>query len=131
MTGGEYSRPFRLQWPASTVIYLLADEKAHGRSKAAAKDQQLRVPVGCLLRRVVAKLEVGRQADVRGASGQCQAVLLPSAALLPQGDWESTLTAAGFRGDRLSVWALQVSGLCAACFPMPWSCACCRMSPGK
>ena len=59
VTGGEDMRPFRLQWPTSTVMYLIADEGAHRRGKAATKDQALRVPAGCLLRRVVARLEVG------------------------------------------------------------------------
>ena len=69
LTSGEDMRPFRLQWPASTVIYLLAEEGAHERSKAAAKEQLLRVPSGCLLRRVAARLEVGWSADAHGANG--------------------------------------------------------------
>ncbi len=73
MTNGEDMRPFRLQWPASTVMYLIADEGAHRRGKAAAKDQALRVPAGCLLRRVVARLEVGQPANVQGACGLGQA----------------------------------------------------------
>ena len=58
MTSGTDQRPFRLPWPASTVIYLLDDSQAHAQGKAAAAEQQLRVPEGCLLRRVIAHIEV-------------------------------------------------------------------------
>lgn len=79
------TRPFRLPWPEGTVLFCVAPAAAHAAADAAFKAAGARVPRGCLLRRVPAELAGG--ASFAGA-----------------------LETAGFRGDRLSVWALQVGG---------------------
>lgn len=79
------SRPFRLPWPEGTVLFCVAPAAAHAVADAAYKAAGARVPRGCLLRRVPAELADG--ASFAGA-----------------------LEKAGFRGDRLSVWAIQVGG---------------------
>ncbi len=111
MTSGTDERPFRLPWPASTVIYLLDDSQAHAQGKAAAAEQQLRVPSGCLLRRVVAHSEVRcvpRLLLSARAAAWWPPCPPPHSVAAKQGEWETKLEAAGFRGDRLSVWAMQV-----------------------
>ena len=61
---------------------------------------------------------VGIQTSVIVAAGSLASCMMVDR-IRQQGDWESKLLAAGFRGDRLSVWALQVSELC---LPSPiWS----------
>ena len=77
------TRPFRLPWPEGTLLFCVAPAAAHAAADAALKAAGARVPRGCLLRRVPAELQAG------------------------QGCAEA-LERAGFRGDRLSVWALQV-----------------------
>ena len=62
--------------------------EAHELAEAALKGRGARVPRGCLLRRVPADLRTGR----------VDASFAPA------------LERAGFRGDRLSVWGLQVGG---------------------
>lgn len=64
----------------------MAPAAAHAAAQAALKAQQARVPRGCLLRRVPAELGAG-------------------------GGFAAALEQAGFRGDRLSVWVLQVGAL--------------------
>ncbi|PRW58609.1 S-adenosyl-L-methionine-dependent methyltransferases superfamily [Chlorella sorokiniana] len=76
------TRPFRLPWPEGTLLFCVAPTAAHAAADAAFKAAGARVPRGCLLRRVPAELADG--ASFAGA-----------------------LETAGFRGDRLSVWALQ------------------------
>lgn len=78
LTDGEDTRPFRLPWPASTVLFLMGDEEAHARGKAAAEKQLLRVPSGSLLRRVRTRLEVGWPARERGAAAGPHVELLLS-----------------------------------------------------
>lgn len=56
--------------------------EVHERVEAVLSEAQARVPRGCLLRRVAASLQ-------------------------PGASFAEALAAAGFRGDRLSVWALQ------------------------
>lgn len=84
------TRPFRLPWPEGTVIFCCAPAAAHAAAEAAFKAQGARVPRGCLLRRVPVELaELGE----------------------PEGVDFGLVTAlerAGFRGDRLSAWVLQV-----------------------
>ena len=91
------TRPFRLPWPEGTVIFCVASAEAHRIAEAALKEQQARVPRGCLLRRVPAEL----QADDSG------------------GSFAAALERAGFRGDRLSVWVLQVCTSCNRCMSFP------------
>ena len=74
----------RLPWPEGTVIFDVAPSDAHAVAAAALKAADAHVPRACLLRRVVADY---------GAR--------PS--------FQPALAAGGLRGDRLSVWALQVS----------------------
>ena len=77
-------RVCRLPWPEGTVIFDVAPADAHAVAAAALKAADAHVPRACLLRRVVA--EYGAR---------------PS--------FQPALAAGGLRGDRLSVWALQVS----------------------
>ncbi len=77
------TRPFRLPWPEGTVLFCVAPAAAHAAADAALKAAGARVPRGCLLRRVPAELADGSS-------------------------FAGALETAGFRGDRLSVWALQV-----------------------
>lgn len=79
---GMDTRPFRLPWPTGTAIYLVAPGEVHERAEAILASAKIRVPRGCLLRRV--------DSNFVGA-----------ASCLP------ALYRAGFRGDRLSLWALQ------------------------
>ncbi|KAI7840719.1 hypothetical protein COHA_005535 [Chlorella ohadii] len=76
------TRPFRLPWPEGTVLFCVAPAAAHAAADAALKAAGARVPRGCLLRRVPAELADGSS-------------------------FAGALETAGFRGDRLSVWALQ------------------------
>jgi len=80
---GMCTRAFRLPWPSGTVIYLVAPGEVHERAEAILAADQVRVPRGCLLRRVDCDVQ-------RGVS------------------FLTNLEMAGYRGDRLSVWALQV-----------------------
>ena len=87
------TRPFRLPWPEGTVIYCVAPAAAHQQADAAFKAQQARVPRGCLLRRVPAELH-------------------------QDGSFASALERSGLRGDRLSVWVVQVGAAAETRFPM-------------
>lgn len=86
---GMDTRPFRLPWPEGTVMFCVAPAEVHAAAEAALKPAGARVPRGCLLRRVSAELHEGEL-------------------------FAEALERAGFRGDRLSVWALQVR----------WGCVC-------
>lgn len=77
------TRPFRLPWPEGTVLFCVAPAAAHAAAESALKAAGARVPRGCLLRRVPAELQAGQ-------------------------GFAAALERGGFRGDRLSVWALQV-----------------------
>lgn len=85
------TRPFRLPWPAGTVIYLVAAGEVHEMAEAVLAEQGVRVPRGCLLRRVAASLPQQMQQQQGDGAGSL----------------EAALERAGFRGDRLSVWGLQ------------------------
>ncbi len=82
MTGGQRAAR-RLAWPPGTVMFELAGAEAHAVAAAALKAAGVRVPRACLLRRVAA--------DVRSGRGLAEVA-----------------AASGLRGERLSVWALQV-----------------------
>lgn len=84
------TRPFRLPWPEGTVIFCAAPAAAHAAAEAAFKAQGARVPRGCLLRRVPAELA---ELELEGGAGAGLA---------------AALERAGYRGDRLSAWVLQV-----------------------
>lgn len=87
---GMVLRMCRLPWPEGTVIFDVAPAETHAVAAAVLKAADAHVPRACLLRRVVADY---------GAR--------PS--------FQPALAAGGLRGDRLSVWALQVStASCAA-----------------
>ncbi len=60
-------------------------QEVHQQAELALKAQGARVPRGCLLRRVPADLQSGDS-------------------------FAAALERAGFRGDRLSFWVLQVGG---------------------
>ena len=74
----------RLPWPEGTVLFDVAPADAHAVAAAALKAAGAHVPRACLLRRVVADF----------AAQPC---------------FQNALSTGGLRGDRLSVWALQVS----------------------
>lgn len=77
------TRPFRLLLAEGTTIFLVAAAEVHERAEAILAQEGARVPRGCLLRRV--------NADIQAGVG-----------------FSDALQRAGFRGDRLSVWVLQV-----------------------
>ncbi|CAG9466532.1 unnamed protein product [Pedinophyceae sp. YPF-701] len=80
------TRALRLPLPRGTAVYLVGPLDGHidaERRLKAAGDARPRVAPGCVLRRVAVEL---------GASDDT---------------WLEKLEAAGFRGDRLSVWCLQ------------------------
>ncbi|GAX83986.1 hypothetical protein CEUSTIGMA_g11411.t1 [Chlamydomonas eustigma] len=88
LADGMDTRPFRMNWPEGTIMFLIAPSECHELAEAVLKQVGATVPRGCMLRRV-------------------NADLLRSNATLG-----SDLEACGFRPDRLSVWALQgLSGL--------------------
>jgi Leucine carboxyl methyltransferase len=83
---GYCTRPFRLNLPTGTVIYLVAPGEVHERAEAllAERPTKARVPRGCLLKRI----------DCNFIEGNSCA---------------TELQRAGYRADRVSVWALQVN----------------------
>ena len=81
------TRAFRLPWSPGTVIYLIAPAEGHERAEALLSshtEMKARVPRGCLLRRV--------DCSITEETNSCAVAL----------------QRAGYRSDRLSVWALQV-----------------------
>lgn len=80
---GTCTRFCRLPWPAGTVIYLVAPAEVHERAEAILKYKNALAPRGCLLRRVSWNL---------GSSDR---------------NLFEALKDKGFRGDRVSVWALN------------------------
>ena len=76
----------RLPWPEGTVLFDVAPADAHAVAAGALKAAGAHVPRARLLRRVVADFAA-------------------------QPSFQDALAAGGLRGDRLSVWALQV-GTC-------------------
>ncbi len=74
----------RLPWPGGTVLFEVAGADAHALAVSRLKEAGTHVPRACLLRRVNATL--GSDAS-----------------------FAASLSRAGLRGDRLSLWALQVS----------------------
>jgi O-methyltransferase involved in polyketide biosynthesis len=94
------TRPFRLPWPEGTILFCVAPAEAHQQAKEAFKAQGARVPRGCLLCRVPAQL-------------------LPDDGTA---SFAAALERAGFRGDRLSVWIMQV-GSAVLCSALP----CCAL----
>lgn len=82
---GYCTRPFRLNVPTGTVIYLVAPGEVHERAEAllAELPKKARVPRGCLLRRIDCNIIDGNSCA-------------------------NELERAGYRADRVSVWALQV-----------------------
>ncbi|GBF93628.1 hypothetical protein Rsub_06350 [Raphidocelis subcapitata] len=112
------ARPFRLPWPPGTVLFLVAPPEAHERAEAlltAAGGGAPRVERGRLLRRV--SLNLGATVAADGAPlSQQQQQPQPQPLSPDDGGAEpppaatallSQLERAGFRQDRLSVWALQ------------------------
>lgn len=128
------SRPFRLPWPPGTLLFLVAPQAAHDAAIAALAmpgAPPSHVPRGCLMRRVplaplapLAPLmeQIGSSSssstsdhlqqqqqqvqksaavDVLMAGSGDEAAEAEQALLRPM------LLRAGFRPDRLSVWALQ------------------------
>ncbi len=91
---GMDTRPYRLPWPAGTVIYMVAPAEVHDRAEAVLEQRDARALRGCLVKRV----RVDLKSWLCAPAGQPMTL---ATALLP-------LERAGFRGDRLSVWVLQV-----------------------
>lgn len=115
------TRPFRLDWPAGTLLFVVAPAEVHEKAEAllAASPRKPHAPRGCLLRRVNMNLRAAAtaaadaaEASPAGSSSssseeggpeqqeQRQQQAVPTA-------FAEQLSRAGFRGDRLSVWALQ------------------------
>ena len=80
------------------MLFDVAPADAHAVAAAALKAAGAHVPRACLLRRVVADFAA-------------------------QPGFQDALAAGGLRGDRLSVWALQVS-ICPELVEMPASLCC-------
>lgn len=80
---GMDTRPFRLGWPVGTVLFLLAPQDVHDAGEQVLRAAGATVTRGCLLRRV--------PIDLQGEAG----------------DFGVALEAAGYRGDRLSIWGVQ------------------------
>ncbi|CAL8470654.1 g10196 [Coccomyxa elongata] len=76
------TRPYRLPWPGGTVLFEVAGTDAHALAVSRLKAAGAHVPRACLLRRV-------------------------SATLGSDAGFAASLSRAGLRGDRLSLWALQ------------------------
>lgn len=76
------TRPYRLPWPGGTVLFDVAGADAHALAASRLKEAGAHVPRACLLRRV-------------------------SATLGSDASFAASLSNAGLRGDRLSLWALQ------------------------
>ena len=49
---GMDTRPFRLPWPPSTLLFLVAPAEVHELAEAVLKEGGARGQPGCLLRRV-------------------------------------------------------------------------------
>lgn len=56
---GMDTRPYRLPWPAGTVLYIVAPPEVHDRAEAVLEQQGARVLRGCLVKRVRVDLKVG------------------------------------------------------------------------
>ena len=55
---GMDTRPYRLPWPAGTVLYVVAPPEVHDRAEAVLEQQGARVLRGCLVKRVHVDLKV-------------------------------------------------------------------------
>jgi hypothetical protein len=80
---GMCTRAFRLPWPSGVAMYLVAPAEVHERAEAILASNKIRAPRGCLLRRVDCNLQ---------NAGSCA----------------NALQQAGYRGDRVAAWAIQV-----------------------
>lgn len=131
------TRPYRLLWPPGTLIFVVAPKEVHEQAEAALKSSSTPAHVmrGCLLRRV--NLDWGaattcssssrsapsstsssssnsihllEAADTSGNGSSCSSVAAGGPAI-EEGSVGTILIdqleRAGFRGDRLSVWAVQ------------------------
>lgn len=123
---GMDTRPFRLGWPRGTLLFLLAPGEVHAAAERALRGVGAAVPSGCLLRRVPINLEVcgsppedWRFSAGRTVHGKRCTSSIESCVQGDVDDFGVTLEAAGYRGDRLSIWGLQVrlhaTALRAAC----------------
>jgi hypothetical protein len=111
------TRPFRLPWPPGTVLFVVAPPEAHERAEAllSARDGGApRVERGCLLRRVDLNLAAASApapaaaaAAPAGGLAATAAAAATAAPAAPASILLAQLERAGFRGDRLSLWALQ------------------------
>ena len=77
------TRLWRLPVPEGTVLYCVAPAAVHAQAQGVLKELGVRQPRGTLLKRVGVELHMGE-------------------------GLEEALEKAGFRGDRLSMWILQV-----------------------
>ena len=89
------TRPFRLPWPKGTVIYDVASKDVHALRKERIKK---RAPRGCL--HIPVNLQVPSVLDDHTETDR---VVLKGIHNL-----QTQMERIGFRGDRLSVWAIQV-----------------------
>jgi O-methyltransferase involved in polyketide biosynthesis len=106
-------RPFRLPWPPGTLLFLVAPAEVHEQAEALLAaagqqdaQQQAHVMRGCLLRRVSMNLGAAAAADGGSADGPADNAVAAAAAVSGT-IFSAQLARAGFRADRLSVWALQ------------------------
>jgi hypothetical protein len=113
-------RPFRLPWPPGTLLFLVAPPEVHEQAEAllaAAAQQegqpQAHVMRGCLLRRVSMNLSAAAAAGAAPAEAVTSSPVaatepaVEAAGAVPATIFSAQLARAGFRADRLSVWALQ------------------------
>uniref|UniRef100_A0A383WNK8 S-adenosyl-L-methionine-dependent methyltransferase n=1 Tax=Tetradesmus obliquus TaxID=3088 RepID=A0A383WNK8_TETOB len=110
-------RPFRLPWPPGTLLFLVAPPEVHEQAEALLAaagqqdgQQQAHVMRGCLLRRVSMNMAAAAAGDADASSAgpaDTAAAAAAAAAAAPGTVFSAQLAHAGFRADRLSVWALQ------------------------
>ncbi|KAL6957901.1 hypothetical protein U1Q18_034336 [Sarracenia purpurea var. burkii] len=79
LTDGMDTRPYRLNWPASTMIFGISPERVFKKAAQKLEDVGAKIPKGCLFRHIP----------------------------LESSDIQQMLCSYGFNGNRPSIWALQ------------------------
>jgi O-methyltransferase involved in polyketide biosynthesis len=78
------TRPYRLSWPPSSLIFDVSPDSIYTAASEKLKAAGAKVPRMCLFQHISAEVGEG------------------------EGGWGEKLVKMGFRGDRPSVWAMQV-----------------------
>ncbi|KAH9544727.1 hypothetical protein CY35_12G009900 [Sphagnum magellanicum] len=83
LTDGMDTRPYRLSWPPSSLIFDVSPDSIYTAASEKLKAAGAKVPRMCLFQHISAEVGEG------------------------EGGWGEKLVKMGFRGDRPSVWAMQ------------------------